>query len=71
MSVLLPRDWVLKTMGRSKGWHGVLNAVPPGLLPDVTAASGAEHITWFEHTAGELLVLCLISQLKPRGATVR
>lgn len=31
VSVLLPRDWVVKTMGRTKGWRGVLNAVLIGI----------------------------------------
>ena len=31
VSVLLPREWVVRTMGRAKGWHGVLNAVLIGV----------------------------------------
>lgn len=31
VSVLLPREWVVKAMGRAKGWRGVLNAVLIGV----------------------------------------
>lgn len=31
VSVLLPREWVVKAMGRAKGWKGVLNAVLIGV----------------------------------------
>lgn len=31
VSVLLPREWVVKAMGRTKGWRGVLNAVLIGV----------------------------------------
>lgn len=31
VSILLPRDWVVKAMGRSKGWRGVINAVLIGV----------------------------------------
>lgn len=30
-SVLLPREWVVRAMGRAKGWRGVLNAVLIGV----------------------------------------
>lgn len=31
VSVLLPREWVVKAMGRARGWRGVLNAVMIGV----------------------------------------
>ena len=31
VSVLLPREWVVRAMGRAKGWRGVLNAVLIGV----------------------------------------
>ena len=43
-----------------------VNALPPELLPSVASSAGAEHVTWFEHAAAVILVLCLISRLKMR-----
>ncbi|MCQ2390452.1 MAG: SO_0444 family Cu/Zn efflux transporter [Kiritimatiellae bacterium] len=31
ISVLMPREWVVRAMGRSRGWRGVLNAVLIGV----------------------------------------
>ena len=41
-----------------------VNALPAELLPDVAASSAAEHVSWFEHAAAVVLVLCLATRLR-------
>ena len=44
-----------------------VNALPSDLLPRIAEASNTESISWFEHAAAAILVLCLSVRLLHRN----
>lgn len=52
-------------LGAIGGGIGI-NALPPNLLPHMAEETGAESISWLEHAAAVILILCLTANLLHR-----